>query len=306
MPVLPNFFIVGAAKSGTSSLFHYLDSHPDVFMSRVKEPHYLCSDFFPDDFTGPGDEGFSENTCRNREDYLQLFESGASVPVRGEASVYYLLYPGVAERIHELNPDAKIVMVLRNPVDRAFSAYLHTTRDGRETLSFEDALAAEQSRRDQGYQPLWWYREAGLYSEQVKRYLKVFPDDQMRIFLYEDLQDTATVVREILTFLGVDTEVQIDTSIHHNASGVPKSRWLYQFFSDKHPVKEMLKPFFPKSIRHKLGEKAKSMVLEKTTMKPSTRRRLTEYFQPDIGRLEALIGRDLSPWLADYSRVGVR
>jgi len=293
----PNFFIVGAAKSGTSSLFHYLDLHPDIYMSAIKEPHYFCHDYFPAHFTGPGDEGFSENRIRTTDDYMKLFEPGIRATIRGEGSVYYAYYPEIAERIYEFNPESKVVLILRNPVDRAFSAYMHTLRDGRETLTFEEALEQEPQRREKGFQPLWWYRELGRYSAQVERYMKIFPSNQLKILLYDDLRNTPKVVRETLRYLGLNTDVNIDTSTKHNISGIPKSRKLYRFFAEPNPVKEVLKPFLPKSIRQKLGQQAKAMTLRKETMNPETRQLLRKDYREDVEKLQGLINRDLSTWL---------
>ncbi len=297
MTIKPNFFIVGAAKSGTSSLFYYLELHPDVYMSPIKEPHYFAHEYFPHKFTGPGDEGFSDNRIRNLDDYLKLFSSGKNAWVRGEGSVYYLYFPGIAERLYEFNPDSKVIIILRNPVDRAFSAYMHTVRDGRETLTFEQALEQEEQRRQQGYQPLWWYRELGLYSSQVKRYVDVFPQSQLKIFLFEDLRNTQQVVHETLEFLNLNPNIQIDTSVRFNESGVPKSRLLYNFFAKPNWVKEVLKPILPQRFRQRLGQRAKSMTLTRETMHPDTREMLKQYYHQDIEKLELLIQRDLSTWL---------
>lgn len=293
----PNFFIAGAAKSGTTSLFTYVNLHPDVYMSEIKEPHYFCHDDFPTRFTGPGDEGFSENRLRTEEAYLKLFEPGQNALIRGEGSVYYIYFPDVAQRLMEFNPDSKVVLVLRNPIERAFSAYMHTVRDGRETLSFEEALKAESSRREQGYQPLWWYRELGLYTRQVERYQQVFPKDQLKIFLFEDLKDTSAVVADTLSFLGVDAKIPIDTSVKQNESGVPKSRFVYDFFAKPNGLKEVIKPMLPEKLRQRLGQQAKSMTLRKETMNPETRMELKEFYRDDIAALQDVLGRDLSNWM---------
>ncbi|WP_281176389.1 sulfotransferase family protein [Alicyclobacillus ferrooxydans] len=289
--------MAGAAKAGTSSLYHYLTQHPAVFMSHIKEPHYLCSHRFPPSFTGPGDEGFSDNVVRNETDYLKLYSNPGNATVLGDASVYYLYYPDTPRLIRELNPDAKVIIILRNPVDRAFSAYSHTVRDGRETLSFEQALEREHERREMGYQPLWWYKEVGMYAAQVKRYLDTFDRQHLRIYLYEDLKDMSRVIGEIISFLGIDQDVPIDTSIRHNASGVPRSRWLYNFFAKPNPLKNALKPFLPANVQHKLGNKAKNMTLKHLSLRPETRFQLTKELQSDIKVLEGLIGRDLSHWV---------
>lgn len=294
----PNFFLAGAAKSGTSSLFHYLNEHPQIYMSPVKEPHYLCHHHFPEQFSGPGDEGFSHGVIRTLRDYEALFEPVTNESVIGEASVYYLYYPDTAKLIKEFNPEAKVVLILRNPVQRAYSAYMHTLRDGRESLSFEQALADEPRRKAEGYQPLWWYKEVGLYSAQVERYLETFDSDHLRIYLYEDLRPIDSFLEDLLTFLNVDPKVQVNTSAQHNASGVPRSRWVYNFFARPNPVKELVKRFLPHSLAHQLGQRAKNMTLQKVEIDPMIRKQLTEFFRSDIRALETLIHRDLSKWTA--------
>lgn len=294
---VPNFFIAGAAKSGTTSLYHYIRQHPDVFMSRVKEPHYFCSPDFPEVFRGPGDEGFNDNTMRSFEEYLDLFQDSGDARIFGEASVYYVVYPRAVERIKQFNKDAKSVLVLRNPVARAFSAYMHTVRDGRETLSFEEALDREDERIQADYQPLWWYKTVGLYAKQVQHFIDVMGKEQVKIFLYEDLKDANRVVEQLLGFLQLRNDVHIDTTIRHNQSGQVRSRKLYNFFSKPNTVKEVIKPFLPKDFRHKLGQKAKSMTLAQN--KPSARAvsMLQSYFREDILNLQDVLHRDLSHWL---------
>lgn len=276
-------------------------------MSTIKEPHYLCSHHFPPEFTGPGDEGFSRNIVRTREAYMELFRETGGASVVGDASVYYLYFPDTAHRIKALNPDAKVIIILRNPVDRAFSAYSHTVRDGRESLPFEAALRAEDERRTSGYQPLWWYREIGMYSKQVRRYLETFDSRHVRVFLYEDLSNMEHVLAEIFAFLNISQDVSIDTSIRHNASGMPRSRWLYNFFARPNPIKNALKPFLPRRFRQRLGSKAKGMTLRHLTLGVQTRYRLMKEYQDDIAALESLIDRDLSHWLVqDTAAVGVK
>ncbi|WP_206881476.1 sulfotransferase family protein [Alicyclobacillus mali (ex Roth et al. 2021)] len=293
----PNFFIVGAAKAGTSSLDRYLSQHPDIYIPPKKEAHFFSIPDFPERFTGPGDEGMNLYTIRDEAAYLKLFDGVRGERAVGEASVFYLFYPGTAQRIYDAHPDAKILIMLRNPVDRAFSAYMHLVRDERETLSFRESLAKEEERIRQHYEPLWYYRAVGLYAAQVKRYLDVFGRDQVKVILFEDFaRDPVQVVRDCCAFLGVSTDFVPDTSIRHNESGVPKSRSLYNFIAKPNALKEMVKPFIPAAVRERLGNQAKSMVLGRMEMEPDLREELTEFFAPDVARLEALIHRDLSAW----------
>jgi hypothetical protein len=266
-------------------------------MSPIKEPHYFCHNELPTRFTGPGDEGFNFHITRDLQSYQDLFSDATGYPVVGEASVYYLTFPETANRIREVRPDARIVMVLRNPVDRAYSAYLHTRRDGREDLDFSAALAAESQRRQQGYQPLWWYRQAGFYAASVQHYLSVFGAQHVQIFLYEDLQQTDRVMQKILHFLGASTQVKLDTRTRYNTSGRVKSRFWYNFFDHPNGVKELLKPLFPVTVREHLGQKAKAMTLQKESIPMPLRKQLRTEYQEDIINLQDVIGRDLSHWM---------
>ena len=262
MPQRPNFFVAGAAKSGTSSLFHYLGAHPDVYKSPSKEPHFFCSQHFPERFTGPGDEGFSRDTVRDEAAYRRLFSGADAFTAAGEASVYYLLYPDVAECIQAWNPQAKIILLLRNPVDRAFSAYMHLIRDGRETLSFERALVEEPARKAAGYQPLWWYREVGMYMHKCVATWTCSDATRSRSF------STRTLLRQ-MTSCGTAClsrsryDVDIDTGVRHNVSGVPRSRKMYEFWAKPNPVKQLLKPFLPAGLRTRMAERAKEMTMRR-------------------------------------------
>lgn len=295
--MIPNFLIVGAAKSGTSSLDRYLAQHPEVYIPTKKEAHFYSIQDFPKRFTGPGDEGMNEETIRNRADYEALFKARTDEPAVGESSVFYLYYKGTAARIYADNPDMKIIMVLREPVARAYSAYMHLIRDARETLTFEESLAAEEERKKNGFEPMWLYRDLGCYSEQVERYVDVFGAERVHVMLFDEFTKRSEhFVRGAFRFLGVDEQATVDTQLHHNESGVPRSRAAFDFISKPHPLKELVKPFIPSSVRERLGNRAKSMLLERTSMLPETRRELAAYFAPDLVKLEKILHRDLSHW----------
>ncbi len=297
MTKVPNFLVVGAAKSGTSSLDRYLGQHPDVYMPRKKEAHYFSIPDFPETFRGPGDDGMNKETIRSQAAYEALFAGADGRTAIGESSVFYLYYPGTAERIRRWNPDMLVVMLLRNPVDRAYSAYMHLIRDGRETLSFADSMAQEEARRSGDFEPMWLYRELGLYHDQVKRYFDEFPREQVKVVLYDDFsRDTRGAVADVFRFLGVPPDVSIDTEQRFNESGVPKSRALFDFFAKPNAIKEVFKPLVPEALRERLGNQAKSALLRRESMESAAREELTAFFAPDVERLGALLGRDLSHW----------
>lgn len=300
--MLPNFLVVGAAKSGTSSLDRYLAQHPEVYMPQKKEAHIFSIPDFPTRFQGPGDEGMNTETIRSMDRYQALFADAQPYRAVGESSVFYLHFPGTAQRIQAANPDMKILMLLRNPVDRAFSAYMHVVRDERETLSFEDSMRQEPVRKQLNYEPMWLYRELGLYTAQVKRFLEVFPRKQVKILLFEEFsRNTEASMADIFRFLDVDPSVRIDTGLRHNESGLPKSRGLFNFIAKPHPIKEVFKPLVPQRLRERIGIQAKSMLLQKVNMNPTTRRELEGFFADDIRALADLIDQDLRPWFPKQS-----
>jgi Sulfotransferase domain len=284
----PDFFIVGAAKAGTSSLYNYLVQHPDIFMSDVKEPHYFYGEVSPD-------------TPMRREKtlghYLKLFEGVPDDVRAGEASTSYLYAANAPREIKQLQEDAKIIMVLRNPVDRAYSQYWNQVRDGVEPLSFEDALKAEPERKRKN----WWhgflYVETGRYAEQVHRYLDVFGRDRLQIHLFEDLsQDAAEVCRKTFSFLEVDPAQLIDTERSYNRSGQVRSRLLAALLGAE-SIKEPVKQALPAAWRRDLGDTLRELNLKPAPkMNRNTRRQLQDTLREDILRLEDLIGRDLSGW----------
>ncbi|MCL6452738.1 MAG: sulfotransferase [Alicyclobacillus sp.] len=294
----PNFLIVGAAKCGTTSLDQYLHQHPDLFMAPRKECNFFAIPEMPAHFSGPGDDVFESNLVQNPHAYENLFRGAKQGQLTGESSVAYLFYPGVAKRIHDANPEAKIIIMLRNPVQRAYSAYMHLVRDGRETLDFMDALKEEPLRRQQNYQPLWMYCEAGKYAEKVKRYLDLFGRDQVHVVLYDDFsRRTQATVRQVFAFLGVRTDIPLDTSARYNLTGFPKGSW-YRRATGSNWLTKTLKPLLPASVRRRMRLKAVKWTLERRPMPEEARRLLIRTFRDDIQRLEALLGIHLNHWYA--------
>ena len=173
MNTFPNFFIVGAARSGTTSLDLYLSQHPEIFITLKKETHFFAREQLPERYRGPGDERMNRLLIRDEDQYTQLFADAGRSKAIGEASAFYLCYPSSADLIAQTVPDAKIIMVLREPVARTYSAYMFLVRDGRETLGFEEGMSLEEERKEGDFEPMWWYRELSLYYNQVKHYLAV-------------------------------------------------------------------------------------------------------------------------------------
>lgn len=296
---MPNFLVIGAAKAGTTALYHQLAQHPDVFMSTPKEPLFFALDGTDTHFHGPdADAGINRVSVRQLAAYERLFSSAREHRAIGEASTGYLYYPQAPQRIHHHIPDARLVAVLRHPVDRAFSSYSHMVRDGYESLSFEDALNAEPERIRAGWQHLWHYTAAGRYSEQVQRYLQHFDRAQLAVFTYDEYtEQPEAVLRAIFTHLGIDANFTPDVSLRYNVSGAPKVPALNRLINKNNPVKAMLRPFIPRSLRQRMVASAAQMNRGATpVLTAHTRQRLLEQFLPEIDQLEQVLQRDLAAW----------
>jgi hypothetical protein len=243
--MLPDFIVIGGQKCGTTFLYRYLSAHPTILPSTRKEVHFF-------------DLNFSKGMNWYRSHFpLKFFKGGFFT---GEASPAYLFYPYVPQRIKNVLPQVKLIALLRNPVDRAYSHYQHEVRWKRETLSFEEALAQESERIQGGLvndQPTlayhhFSYLKRGLYAEQIPYWLDVFPREQLLILRSEDLfENPAGIFREVLTFLRVPAwELPADYAIPNRSKGDPIS--------------------------------------------PEVRRQLVDYFHSHNRRLYELLGRDFA------------
>ena len=302
---LPNFLIIGAAKAGTNALYHYLRQHPQVYMSPWKEPKFFA-------FESEADLGFRAANGRDapvnasvildQAEYEELFDDASDDELaRGEASTPYLYVEKSPARIKALIPDARLIAVLRNPVDRAFSSYQHLVRDDLEPLDFGAALDAEPQRIAEHYAYLYRYTDLGFYSEQLDRYEKSFPESQLCVLLYDDLRsDPEGTCRRIFSFLGVDEHFVPDMSGEYNRSGVPKNRVMHRLLNPSAPMKRRLWNVTPRFARERLLDAQTKMVnrnLQRQTMPEPERDRLRDVFREEVGRLETRLGRDLSHWL---------
>ena len=294
---LPNFFVIGAGKSGTTSLWRYLEQHPEVYMSAIKEPNFFTFEGGVPDFRGPR----TPWAVTDLEAYRALFAGVSEEKAIGEASAYYLYSEEAPKRIRHHVPDAKLVAVLRNPVDRAYSHFLYRLAQGGEGLTdFAQALDAEEERVRERWGPSFHYKRRGFYHEQLSRYYDLFGPEQIRVYLYEDLkEDPVGMTQSIFRFLGVDDAFVPDTSRRHNVARIPRSRALQAFIEKPNPFKSVLRPFLPKGLRKRIALNLRNRNLAKPPPMPEgVREGLTEAYREDILKLQKLVGRDLSGWLS--------
>ena len=183
--MLPNFLLIGAEKSGTTSIHNHLRAHPDVFMARVKEPLFFAFEGRTVAFKGPGDDEFNRRIVTTPEAYQALFAGAEHYRAIGESSATYLYYSQSPERAARYVPNAKLIVILRNPADRAYSNFLHGIRAGKERLDFRAALEAEPERLANGWSPFFSYRAKGWYSAQLENWINYFPPERFLFLLYE-------------------------------------------------------------------------------------------------------------------------
>ena len=300
---MPNFIIIGAAKSGTTALYKYLQQHPDIFMSKVKEPRFFAFEGETLTFKGPYDHGtrFNTETITDLATYEALFDGVQNETIIGEASPAYLSSAEKASaRIQHHVPQAKLIAILRQPAERAYSGFMHTVRNGWEkNLNFAQVLEQEEQRIQDHWGALWHHQTLGFYSEQLTHYYQRFPKDQMRVYLYDDLKNDAPgLMRDIFQFLEVDDSFEPDMTKKVNMSGITRNQWLRQFLSRPDPIKNALKPLLPKRFRQSLVQKAKDGNLVRPSISPDIRHQLTQVYQEDILKLQDLIDRDLSTWMS--------
>ncbi len=296
---LPNFLIFGVQKAGTTSIYSYLQQHPQVFMSPRKETEFLGRDTTQpvdtDALLTPG----GRRQIVTIEDYRALFKGVASEIAIGEASPNYLfLHERTVPAIQKYVPDAKLIAILRNPVERAYSDYLMHVREvvgNQKPLAEQVKLSADSS----------FTLLKGRYSDGIKHFLEAFGPQQVKIYLYEDLkQNAAALMADLYRFIGVDHEFVTDTQQRQQQASVPKNQSINQLLRTNNPVRSavgtLLRMVMPEETRQQLRSRliaANSTGKEALPLSEADRQLLKAYYREDILKLQALIDRDLSAWL---------
>lgn len=291
---LPNFLIIGAAKAGTTSLWHYLGQHPEIFMSAVKEPNYFI--------TLDRDAYQSIRVTKNSkqvvvatlEEYERLFDGSEGYKATGEASPNYIFYPKMAEVIDSLLPTVRLICILRDPCMRAFSQYNFLRLLGKESeTSFLEAIKADQQRPK--YEK-YHYIERGLYYKQIARFYDIFSRSRLLVLFNEDLKtDPCGVLTRVYDYLEVDRDVKINTGEKLIVSGRPRSRSLHWLLTARNPINRFVRPVTPNWIRN-AARRIKNVNLERNTLSHEDRAAIKKYFVEDIDSLEALLNITLDSW----------
>jgi hypothetical protein len=298
---LPTFLILGAAKCGTTSLAAYLAQHPDVFMPEKKEPNYFAIKDLQTTPKGPAPPRVLAAILYNlsaatRQEYLDLFAPGCGHRARGEASVRYLYFPEAVENIHAELPEARLVVMLRNPVDRVYSHYNMNRQYQLEPLDLMDALDAEDSRIAQGWGWDWHYAAVSRYAPQIARYIDRFGAGSVAVFLQEDLANhPEATFQAVCRHIGIDDGFRPDMSIRAKVSYRPRNLWLDRAIHWPHPAKDMMdriglgRARLAVSSRLKRGNLAQVPPLD-----GKTRSSIATRFREDVKDLADLLDRPLN------------
>lgn len=294
--VVPDFFIVGAPKCGTTALNEYLRRHPEIYIPVAKELHFFGSDlkFRTKDIT--------------LERYLSNFSSWNGEKRVGETSVWYLYSKNAAEEIKQFSPSANIVMILRNPVEMLYSLYHQLLYNGDEDLpTFEAALDAEEDRKNGRRIPTnahvvhsLFYTDIGKYTNQVRRYFDTFGVDRVHVITFDDLiKDTSRAYRETLEFLGVDPNFRTDFNVVNPNKRV-RSEFVRRWIRDRPQwFRSVINKYIPQSLKYRILYKIISLNTvryPRPDMSEDTSRRLRKQFAQEIEQLSSLLGRDLTHW----------
>ena len=295
-----NFFIVGTSKSGTEALFETLSRHPGIFIPQRKECRYFSC--MPADFSGPGtiSPGY---IIQSLEDYQALFKRAKRDQLCGDISPDYLYFyhNAVPKILNEIHAQAPVIIILRNPIDRAYSNYLHHVREGWENLSFEEALEAEAQRRAANWTWGWSYVDVGLYAEQVKAYLDNF--ERVLLLLFEEDIVTGRATGKVLDFLNLEPFQAGPGDVHVNVSGYPQNRWLHRLMTDEvvvRKIKNVVKatPLYGRAKR--IYRRVMEGNLRREAMALETRRMLKGEFREDVARLVEYTGLPVGQFWEDF------
>jgi len=297
---LPNFIIIGAAKSGTSALYYYIKQHPKVFMPEQKELRYFSSIDHPEE---EGPNVYKYDSVQSLEEYERKFVPLRSVLAIGEASPQYLYYPQTAKRISSTLPDVKLIAILRNPVERAYSSYLHAVRDWHETADdFWHAILMENERIKAGWPMLFHYVHAGFYHQQLIHYFEVFNREQMKFIIYDDfIEKPRQVIHNLFQFLEIDQTFSPNMTTKPNVSGYPKNKFINQIykkiFRDYKLSHSIINKVLPKKKLKSWSKKIRNWNLEKIPLDPEITGYLDNQYKDEILRLQDLLQIKLPKWL---------
>lgn len=293
-----NLFFVGTAKSSTTSLYQSLKDFQDFNLPVIKEPNFFNTGSSQVPGSGPGDQ-YATEVIRDLNKYEKNYNDTSFKKYKCDFSVSYLYDSLAPDSIYNYNPDAKVIVILRNPIDRAWSHYLHLLRDCREELNFEDALRLEERRISDSYEFSWHYFNLGLYSTQIARYKNVF-GSSVKFFIYEEiLKDNRRFFEELSIFLDIPLLRECSFSDERfNSTGTIKRPLIAAIVNKPSFIRSMIRALIPRTFGSKVMESVRKFTMDakKPTMPLCSREDLLNAYSKDIVEVEKILGIDLSIW----------
>jgi hypothetical protein len=305
----PDFLIIGAPKAGTTALHSALAGHPQVFVSQPKEPKsWLCDDAPPPAWRGPGDAHSQQEWMWRRDDYFPLFEAARPDQVRGESTPFYLWSRGAHRRIGEALPEVKVIAVVRDPIDRAYSNWMHLWSDGLEPESdFETAFELQDERVAAGWAPFWRYRDLGRYGEQLTHLRRYVDPERTLVIRYRDIIDEPQVtVDRTCRFLGI-AEGHVGQIPRDNSRSFVTPGWRPSVLGPVLRAGARLGAYAPPHVWRRASAPLITRLSgrqenHRPHLTPEQRERLMAAFAQDVRQLAALTGQDFGDWLSTESR----
>ena len=290
---LPNFIVIGAAKAGTTALYWYLDEHPEIYRSPLKETNFIAYETNESGAPVYGDPELHHFPITSIEQYLDLFGEAGYASAVGEASPIYLEATGTAERIAATIPEAKIICGLRNPIDRAYSDYQMYLRSRGETLDPSVDLTVDA----RWLQPESHWMLIGRYHAMLTPYFEVFPRSRIHIYLFDELRtESLRVVQEVYRFLAVDDTYEPDLKTPHNVGGIPAVMGVERLLTSKR-LRAIVEPLVPRGAVDVIRRMRTANLRPAPPLPPEARALMTENIRDDVRRTQELIGVDLGHWL---------
>ena len=284
--IWPNFLVVGAAKSGTTSLLRYLEGTQGVYMSE-RGSNYFSSTSFVHNLRLP--------VVREKEKYLELFSGVTDEKAIGEVCTSYLYSPEANIRIKQEIPNARIIMILRDPIQRAYSHYLMNVGVGTQTLPFYEALQKDYYSKDKPFGIAFLYVDQGLYARQLERYIGTFGRENVKVLIFEEfIKDTRSAVKDVLNFLDVNANPPENIQKEYNTFFIPKSKISKLIIGNK--IIRRISQIVPETkLKSDIRKAVAGESIKKPPVSDKAKSFLEEIFRDDVKALETILGRTL-PW----------